>query len=93
MNAQVAEYPDNVKDHEDQKNQFSEMMKKWRFFATSFEDFRHERWSILLLSLTDLDISKQMDLQIMKKMIQSLALEKLHRQKTLNEYIALHLRN
>ena len=50
-------------------------------FATIFEDVRHERSLILLLSLTDSDIlknSKFTDDEI--NVIKNLALEKLHRQ-------------
>ena len=52
------------------------------YFATMFEDVRHERSLILLLSLTDSDILKQSkftddEINILK----TLALEKLHRQR------------
>ena len=61
------------------------------YFATVFEDIRHERSLILLLSLTDPDILKQSrftddEIEIMKK----LALEKLHRQRILKEHIAMN---
>ena len=62
------------------------------YFATMFEDVRHERSSILLISLRDPDIleqSKFTDHEI--KMIKNLALEKLHGQKCLKEYFALQL--
>ena len=51
------------------------------YFATIFEDVRHERSLILLLSLTDPDIleqSKFTDHEI--NIITNLAIEKLHRQ-------------
>ena len=61
-------------------------------FATMFEDVRHERSLILLLSLTDPDISKQSkvtDDEI--NIIKNLALEKLHRQRILKEHVAMDL--
>ena len=62
------------------------------YFATVFEDVRHERSLILLFSLTDPDILKQPkftndEIEILK----NLALEKLHRQRILKEYIAMNL--
>ena len=62
------------------------------YFATMFEDVRHERSLILLLSLTDPDILKQSkftDDEV--NIIKSLALEKLHRQRILKEHIAMDL--
>ena len=62
------------------------------YFSNLFEDVRHERSLILLLSLTDPVILKQSkftDDEII--LIKNLALEKLHRQKCLNEYFALQL--
>ena len=62
------------------------------YFATMFEDLRHERSLILLLSLTDPDILKQSkftDDEI--NIIKNLALEKLHRQRILKEHIAMDL--
>ena len=56
------------------------------YFAVMFEDFRHERSLILLLSLTDPDILKQskiIDDEI--NIIKSRALEWIHRQKCLKE--------
>ena len=56
------------------------------YFSNLFEDSRHERSLILLLSLTDPDIlrqSKITDDEIKK--IKNLAFEKLHRQKCLKE--------
>ena len=61
-------------------------------FATMFEDVRHERSLILLLSLTDPDILKQSkftDDEI--NIIKNLALEKLHSQRILEEYVAMDL--
>ena len=61
------------------------------YFATMFEDVRHERLLILLLALTDPDISKQRKSTADgTNIIKSLALEKLHRQKCLKKYFALH---
>ena len=61
------------------------------FFATMFEDDRHEQ-SLFLLSLTDLDISKQSkvtDHEI--KITKNLALENFYRQEMLKKYSTLHL--
>ena len=62
------------------------------YFATMFEDVRHERSLILLLSVTDPDMliqSKFTDDEI--NIIKSLALEKLRRQRILEEYHAVSL--
>ena len=62
------------------------------YFDTMFEDVRHERSLILLLSLTDPDILKQSkftDDEV--NIIKSLALEELHRQRILKEYHAVSL--
>ena len=63
-----------------------------QYFATMFEDVRHERSIILLLSLTDPDILKQSnftddEINIMK----NLALEKLYRQRIIKEHVAMDL--
>ena len=63
-----------------------------QYFATIFEDIRHERSLILLLSLTDSDILKQSkftDDEI--NIIKNIALEKLHRQRILKEVAAMDL--
>ena len=62
------------------------------YFNTIFEDVRHERSLILLLSLTEPDILKQSkfndyEIEIMK----NIALEKIFRQKNLKEIVALDL--
>ena len=60
------------------------------YFATMFQDVRHERSLNLLLSITDPDIFKQRkfaDHEI--GIIKNLALEKLNRQESLDEYFAL----
>ena len=62
------------------------------YFNTIFEDVRHERSLILLLSLTDPNILKQSkfnDHEI--EIIKNIALEKLFRQKNLKEIVALDL--
>ena len=62
------------------------------YFTTLFDDVRHERSMILLLSLIDPDIlrqSKFTDDEI--EIIKNLALEKLHRQRILKEYHAVSL--
>ena len=63
----------------------------WRFILQIFEDVRHGRWLILLVSLSDEGILKKAgstDYELF--FIKSLALEKLRRQRTLKECIALH---
>ena len=62
------------------------------YFALLFEDVRHERSLIFLLSLTDPDILKQSkftdgEINSMK----NLALEKKHRQSILEEHVAMDL--
>ena len=62
------------------------------YFNTIFEDIRHERSLILLLSLTEPDILKQSkftDHEI--EIIKNIALEKIFRQKNLKEIVALDL--
>ena len=62
------------------------------YFSNLFEDIRHERSLILLLTLTDPDIlrqSKLTDYEIC--IIKDLALEKLHRQRILKEKVAIAL--
>ena len=59
------------------------------YFASIFEDVRHERSLILLLSLTDSDIMRQSKLTDDEiDIIKNLALEKIHRQRILKEYHA-----
>ena len=63
-----------------------------QYFNTIFEDVRHERSLILLLSLTEPDILKQSkfnDYEI--EIIKTIALEKIFRQKNLKEIVALDL--
>ena len=62
------------------------------FFSNIFEDIRHERSLILLLSLVEPTILKQSkftDHEI--EIIKNLALEKLYRQRILKEYHAMSL--
>ena len=62
------------------------------YFNTIFEDVRHERSLILLFSLVEPGILKQSrftDHEI--EIIKNLGLEKLHRQRILNEHIAMDL--
>ena len=61
-------------------------------FAKMFEDVRHERSLILLLSLTDQDILKQSEFKDYEiNIIKNSAFEKLHRQKCSKEIFALQL--
>ena len=63
-----------------------------QYFPTMFEDLKHERSLILLLSLTDPDLvkpSKLTDIEL--NIIKKLALEKLPRKISLKDYFALHL--
>ena len=63
-----------------------------QYFNTIFEDIRHERSLILLLSLVEPDILKQSKFQDHEiEIIKNIALEKLHRQRNLKEIIALEL--
>ena len=61
-------------------------------FAVMFEDKRHERSLMLLLSLTDPDRLRQSKITHYETdIIKNLALEKLHRQRILKEHIAIAL--
>ena len=62
------------------------------YFISLFEDIRHERSLILLLSLTDEGILKQSGFTNEEvKIIRNIALDKVHRQKMLKEIYALQL--
>ena len=62
------------------------------YFATMFEDIRHERsLLLLLLSLTDPDILKQSKFTDGEINIKNLALEKFYRQRIIKEYHAVSL--
>ena len=63
-----------------------------QYFNTIFEDIRHERNLILLLSLVEPSILKQSkftDHEI--EIIKNIALQKIHRQRNLKEIVALDL--
>ena len=63
-----------------------------QYFSNLFEDVRHERSLILLLSSTDPDILKQSkfnDDEI--NIVKNIASQKLHRQRMWKEYFALQL--
>ena len=67
--------------------------KKWKesYFATSFEVVRHE-WSLkIIISITDPVILKKSGFMDRDKNTKNLALQKLQRQKSLQEYTALPL--
>ena len=73
------EYLDHIKNQEEPTIERILIKQMKEYFATMFEDVRHERSLILLLSLTDPDLieqSKFTDDEI--NIIKSLALEKLH---------------
>ena len=62
------------------------------YFNIIFEDIRHERSPILILSLIQPDILKQsklLDHEI--EIIKNTTLEKLHRQRILKEVVAMDL--
>ena len=62
------------------------------FFNAIFEDVRHERCLILLLSIVEPNILKQSkftDDEI--EIIKNIAFEKLHRQRILKEHVAMDL--
>ena len=62
------------------------------YFATTFEDVRHERSLILVLSLVEPSILKQSKLTDHEiEIIKQLAPEKVHRQRILKEHIAKDL--
>ena len=62
------------------------------YFSNLFEDIRHERSLILLLSLVEPDIISQSNFTDNEiEIIKNLALEKLHRQRTLKEVVAMDL--
>ena len=62
------------------------------YFKTVFEDDRHERSLILLLTLVEPDILKQSKFKVHEiEIIKNIALEKLHRQRILKEVVAMDL--
>ena len=61
-------------------------------FNSIFEDVRHERSLILMLSLVEPSILKQSKFNDHEfEIVKNLVLEKLHRQRILKEHIALDL--
>ena len=61
-----------------------------QYFATMFEDVRHERSLILLLSLTDPNTLRQSKFTGYEiDIIKNLALENLHRQHILKAHVAM----
>ena len=63
-----------------------------QYFNTIFEDIRHDRSLILLLSLVEPDLLTQSNfLNHELEIIKIIALEKLHRQRNLKEIIALEI--
>ena len=59
-------------------------------FLTLFEDVRYERTLILVLSLTDEGILNQVGFtENERKIIKDIALQKVHRQRSLKEYKAI----
>ena len=62
------------------------------YFDSIFEDVRHERSLILLISIVEPDIIRQIKFSDHEmETIKKIALEKLHRQRNLKEIIALDL--
>ena len=62
-------------------------------FSTIFEDERHDRSLLLLLSITDSDKLKQRKITFYEKnKMKNLALEKLHRQSVLKAYVAVSIK-
>ena len=63
-----------------------------QYFAMTFDDVRHELSLILPLSLTDPDLLREIKFTVYENdNIKNLALEKLHWQRVLKEYIAMSL--
>ena len=63
-----------------------------QYFNTIFEEFRHERSLLLLLSLVEPNILKQSkftDHEI--EIIRNISLEKIHRQRNLKKIVALDI--
>ena len=63
-----------------------------QYFALIFVDVRHERSLILMLSLVEPDILKQSKLTDHEiDIVEIMAVDKLHRQRNLEEIVALNL--
>ena len=61
-----------------------------KYFLTLFEDVRYERTLILVLSLTDEGILNQVGFTENEiKIIKDIALQRVHRQRSLKEYKAI----
>ena len=61
-----------------------------KYFLTLFEDVRYERTLILILSLTDEGVLNQAGFTENEiKIIKDIALQKVHRQRSLKEYKAI----
>ena len=61
-------------------------------FATMFEDVRHEKSLIVLVSKTDPDLLKQSNFTVDEKnILKDFPLEKLYRQRILKEHVAIDL--
>ena len=85
-------YLDYIKDQEESFLEKFLNKKMEQYFNTIFEDIRHERSLILLLSLTEPDILKQSKFKDREiEIIKNIALEKLHRQRILKEVVAMDL--
>ena len=85
-------YLDYVKNEEESILERILNKKMEPYYSKLFDDIRHERSLIYLLSLTDPDIlrqSKFTDDEI--EIIKNLVLEKLHRQRILKEHVAKDL--
>ena len=62
------------------------------YFNTIFEDIRHERSLILILSLVEPSILKQSKFQDHEiEISKNIALQKIHRQRNLKEIVALDI--
>ena len=86
------DYLHHIKNQEEPIIEKNLNKKMEQYFNTIFGDVRHERSLILLLSLTDTDILRQIkftDDEI--EIIKNLALEKLHRQRLLKKHVAMDL--
>ena len=57
------------------------------YFKTLFEDGRHENLLIIILSIINSEVFPNHEVNVIK----NLAVEKIHRQIILKEYVALHL--
>ena len=87
---QNEDYLDYIEKEEESISERIPNKQMEHFSAVLLEDVRHERSVIILLSLTDPDILRQnkfTDFEI--DIIKILTLEKLHRQRSLKEHIAM----